>query len=726
MGKFIENCIELTILYEILVGLTATNALSEQFEITSYRDGKMRLLQFVEGKKSADRIASQRKGTDKHGLIVGFKPSTIYLGADCTLPENELDDWLTKLSFMMNPGIKIKYIRTGEDEETPITKTYKNTKGIGGFLENFQPSANLLKNPIVLSSNTTILEENIPTHDENGQIVLINKTRSIDLEVAINYNQSGDEMERYSFVNNIETIEHGEHVNAVINAFITFMRKKVKDASKKSDFEVTNADILAGAAIVLYMNTDYSTGLFTGQTKHKMDNKIFYDPIRKMVNSTLTEYFDEPENKKVLTKVTGFIIENVKARLAATKARTKVKRNHMSFTDTTLIVGYTAPNNIDVPDAYRELYIVEGNSAGGSARAGRYDPDIQGTLGLTGKPSNAYGETYQAMEKSASLAPDVKELFDNILGCGYGDHFSMDGLRYSKIILMPDADVDGDHIAGLLGSNIYKHARPLIEKGKVFRVLTPLYRLRGGTKKNGVDTDTYLFSKDEYYDVYEKRASENIRLKFELDDKDFISKSNMKRFLETNREYFKWLDTMAGQYTLHRDIIEYIASHPDFKETISEFSNELKYDKKNDSIFGIYDGNFYNIILDKIFLENVKVLTDAINIGNNGIYKYHVFKKYKSKSEPEYLGYMTIGQVMAICQEYEVPIESRYKGLGELNKDEMHALAMNPNNRVLVKLTIADVETTTDIMDSLFLKERRGDRKQMLIDMDVSVDDIDS
>ena len=706
------------------VGVTATNALSTRFELTSYRNGKMKFIQFINGKQTIDRETVIRN-KDKHGLLVAFSPSPIYLGNDCKLPVNDLDDWLTKLSFMMDPGIKIKFTVANAGKESTGAKLYKNTKSIGGFLERFAPDANLLKTPIVLSAHNTILEENIPTRNKNGEVVLVDKTRNIELNVAINYNpNSQDDISKYSFVNNIETIEHGEHLTGVINAFVGYMRRKVKEASKTKDIEVTNADILTGLSLVMYMNTDFSTGLFTSQTKHKMDNHLFYEPVRKMTTSALDEYFKLPDSKRILTRITTLIIENIKARQAATKAKVKVKRERKSFMDTTGIEGYTAPNNIDKDGAYRELYIVEGDSAGGSARAGRYDPDIQGILGLTGKPSNIYGVPYNVLVKATNLAKDMKELFDDILGCGYGDHFSMDNLLYNKIIIMPDADVDGDHIAGLTTSNIFEHARPLITEGKVYRAITPLYRL-SGTKKNGIDTDAYIYSKDKYFDIYEARASDVIRLKFEIDG-EFISKKNMKRFLETNREYFRWLDTMAGQYTLHRDIIEYMASHPDFRETITELGHELKYDENNDSITGIYDGRFYNIILDNIFINNLRVLTNAIENGNMGIYKYHTYKRYKTKSEPEYLGHYTIGQIMAICQEFEVPIESRYKGLGELNKEEMRALAMDPNNRVLVRLTVDDVEGTTNIMDDLFLKDRRGVRKQMLVDMNVSVDDIDN
>lgn len=703
------------------VGLTATNALSEIFEITSFRDGHMKYIQFKEGIKSVERTA--KCSSNKHGLLVAFKPSRLYLGANCQLPEDELVDWLTKLSFNMPERVKIKLTFSKSGKDATSEKIFQNTKGIGGFLAKLEPSSNLLKTPIVLIKNTTIMEKDIPTKGENGEITLIDMERDIDLKVAINFNPDSQDTVKYSFCNNIENIEHGEHMNGAIAAILSFFKRKVKEADKKDDIEVTNNDILFGLSVVINMGTNYSTGLFTSQTKHKMDNRIFYEPVRKTILSALDEYFKLPENKRILTRVVQHIKTNIKVRLAATKARKAVKTNRTSFMESTNIANYNAPNFLDVPGAKLELYIVEGDSAAGTARAGRFDPNIQGTYGLTGKPSNGYGESPSFVEKKAE---DLKRLFVDILGCGYGPNFNIDNLVYDKIILMPDADVDGHHIMGLLVADIYQFARPLIEQGKVYRAITPLYRMRERVNAKRVTRNDYLYTKDEFFDAYEKQASEVIKLKFNQDDDDFISRANMKRFLQTNRDYFQWLDTMSHHYTLNPNIIEFMAYHSeDFRERIHECSPELTYDKDNDSIQGIYNGSFYNIILDNIFVEKLKYLTDVIDVGNDGILYYHTYKMNKSRAVT-YQGYLSIGQIMKLCQDQEPDLSARYKGQGELGVNEMNELVMNPNNRLLLQMTINDVETTTGIMDDLFLDERRGVRKQMIQDAIITVDDIDN
>ena len=603
-------------------------------------------------------------------------------------------------------------------------KKYQNTKGIGGFLEKLEPDSNVLKTPIVLHASTTLTEEDVIFRNEKtGKSEIRNVERELSIDVAINFDGESDETKKYSFCNTIENIEHGEHSTATLNAIVAFFRKKYKESKRKDVGEILNNDILYGLSFVINMGTDYSSGLFTSQTKHKMDNKVFYEPIRKMVMSSLEDYFKMPEHKKVLTKVFSVIDSNVKARLAATKVK-KTRQKKTSFMEASLISNYKPPNLIGESDEC-EIYIVEGDSASGSAAVGRTNNDLQGVMGLTGKPTNVYGCGPSSIKNDKNLSL----LFDEILGCGYDASFNIDNLRYKRILLMPDADVDGHHIMGILVADIYDHARPLIEQGYVYRVKTPLYRMRNkerAKKKGQFHRADYLYDKDAYFAEYEKRASEIIKLKFDIND-DFVSSANMRRFLKTNRDYYQVLDTLSKHYTVHPDIVEFIATHLDnFREAIPEHFPEWEYDKDGDLLTGPYCNEYYTVVPAKVFLSQVAYLTKVIRDGNDGISQYHVYEKLKTKSEHVYLGYLTIGQIMARCQGIEPDIDERFKGQGELTPVEMKELAMDPNNRVLIQLTINDVEKTTRILDDLFLKNRASVRKQMLNEMEVSIDDIDN
>lgn len=708
------------------VGLTATNALSEKFEITSYRNNQMRCLQFMEGKKISDNTTKIRK--DKHGLLVGFKPSTMFLGK-CTLDVDILDTWLKKIIFLQkNEKIKVKFIIRENGKDVTDTKIYQNTKGIGGFLAELEPEANLLKTPVVLSGKALIMENNIPIRSEDGSVNLIDMERTIDLDVVMNYKPDMQETIKYSFCNDIENIEHGEHTNGVLNAIVAFFKKKMKEESKKEE-EVVNNDILFGLTVMLNMRTDFSTGLFTSQTKHKMDNRNFYEPIRKITTDALEAYFKLPENKRTLMAIISIIKTNIKIRLAVTKLRKNIKKQK-TFLESSIIAGYYPPNRIDAPPEKNpngcEIYVVEGDSAGSNARMGRYNPDVQGVVGLGGKPSNALN--YPPNTDFSKVAPDIAMFFDDILGCGYGKHFVLENCRYKRIIIGTDSDVDGGHICGVLVSNIYYLARPLLENGMVYRVITPLYALvdkSGDREKGKIHRELYLYNKEEYFAAYEKKASAVYHIKIDLND-DYVSGSDMRRFLQTNRDYYQTIDVVVRQNTTHPDIIEYIAKHiDDYKETISTQFPELKYSAKDNSIIGGYDGGFHAFIIDAELNKTLHYLHDIIEIGNDGHSHYHLYRM-NSTAEPTYLGLQSIYSIMSYCQQQEPAIESRFKGQGELDTNEFKALAMDPHNRSLLRINVLDAESTTETIMDLFSKPRAHVRKKIVEDADISVEDIDN
>ena len=322
-----------------------------------------------------------------------------------------------------------------------------------------------------------------------------------------------------------------------------------------------------------------------------------------------------------------------------------------------------------------------------------------------------------------------EEFFNNILRCGYGRNFNIDNLLYDKIIIDSDTDVDGDHICGLLLAAIVKYAPELILQGKVYRCVMPLYKLMDKRRSSGtseVDKSLFLYHKSELFKIFEQNVSKIIRLKFDKDG-DFVSSENMCRFLSTNRDYYSLLDRLSGHYSIHKDIIEYIAMNPStFKETISEFAEEMTYSKEDDCIFGVYKGESYNLIPDKVFMQKLKYLTDVIRVGNDGIAMYHMYELKGPQKEPIYQGYKTIGQIMEICQKFAPEIESRYKGLGELNPQEMLQVAMNPYKRVLIQFTMDDINAVKETFNTLFLTENRDIRKKMVNELVVSEDDIDN
>ena len=567
----------------------------------------------------------------------------------------------------------------------------------------------------------TKTEKNVLIYDESGKTIYKDIPRTISISVALNYNPDGQLSEpvKHSYCNNIENIEHGEHTNGVLAAIKQFFKKRATESLKKTDtFDIVDNDILSGLAVVLNLNTDMSTG-FENQTKHKLGNHDFYEPVRKLTFDALTKFFILPENKKILTKLCELFRANARIRCDVLKAKTKSrKQNSMSYLDSVKIKGYTPPNNISDKNGYRELYIVEGESAGGGVVSGRFDNNIQGVWGLFGKPDNTYGKPSASLKQGSTM----RTLFVDILQCGYGASFNIDNLMYDKIIIDTDADVDGGHIYGLFISNIYAHAPELIKQGKIYRCVTPLYEIKTGKRsRNKINRDAFLYSKEEFFKYYESEVSKKIKLKTHKDG-SFMSTSMMSKFLSTNADYYNILCELESHYPMHPDIFEFIAY--DGISNIRKYAPELKYDRATDCVSGIYNGSFYNVIIVDELVHKLEKLRKIIIEGNNDNLFYHM---YRTKgNEVEYDDRYTIGQIMKFCEEFEPDILRRFKGLGELGEEALNELTMNPYNRKLYKITIEDAEAAQQTMDSLFLGTNSDLRKQMLFDYDISIDDIDN
>ena len=722
------------------VGLTATNALSERFEITSTREGQSRFLRFENGRKVEDRMGTADPSI--HGLRVGFKPSTAFLGEDAYVPLDTFAEWLRRTVFTLEPTIKITLKATDSDGKEILNKVYQNKEGnVGGFIPEIigNDIGYLMRKPIVLSNRMELKETNIPvkTEQEDGTVTidLIEMDRELSVEFAFNYSPKITDSAVYGFTNMIEQIDGGTHVNALKTALSTYLLSAAEDSQRKNDnLKLEASDALMGLAAVINFNTTMSTG-FESQTKHKLGNRKFTEPLKKMYTESISAYFETPDGKKNLTKIIEFIKLNARIRTDAANKRKKVKTSLPSLMDSKLIGNYVAANLIGTPKenlkVKLELYLVEGDSAGGQARKARFNPDYQGILNFTGKPDNFWHEF--AVSKSRTLKPTnvYAILLDNVLGCGYGGHFNEENLIYDKSIFGFDAHVDGDHMSGLTLSSIYGAASDLILHGHCYRVITPLYKVAESQaaankmSKTDIDEKNYLWSKAELYDRFENNCVKYSRIKFSEGD-DFISNDNMKRFLLANRRYYEVLDSVSNFETVPKEILEFIAATPNFEKHIKELDHELNF---NDGmIYGCFRGDFVSVSLSKSMMETINFLREVINKSNDGIYQFEFYDRRGENSEFSHVDRMTIGQIMETCQKYSPYIVGRYKGWGEMSKYEMWKFAMNPNYRRLARYTVADVERFTNTLNNLFVKNKKETkiRKQMVQTANFTLDDIDN
>lgn len=722
------------------VGLTATNALSEEFSINSTRQGKSRYLRFLNGRKVSD-IISDIPDTSIHGLTVGFRPSKAFLGEDACFPVDDLKRWLNRIIHVLNSDIEITFI-VRDESGTEISKDiYHNEEGtIVGFLSNIVGDIGyLFQSPIYFQNRVDLVETNIPVKMENedgtSYIGMTEQNRYIKIDVAFNYSPKVTESVVYGFTNMIEQPDGGVHVNATKTAISNLLYTKIQDVLRKSEYaNIIPDDVLTGLVAIVSLDTTMTTG-FESQTKHKLSNKKFISPIKSMVTNSLTEYLDTTDGKAFLKKVAGFISLNAKIRLDATNKRKKIKVSTPTVMESKLIEDYVPANLIGTPKSELEIpleiYFGEGASAGGQLRKARFNPDIQGILSFTGNPDNIY-DKYRSTSNIVLPPTNVfAVIHDKILGCGYGRHFDISRLLYDKIIYSFDADIDGAHMAGLSLSGTWRLAPELILQGHCYRVITPLYKIAESyaiankMDKKNPNPDDYVYSKSELYDWFEDNVCKYVRLKFDTMG-DLISVSNMRRFLQTNREYYEVLDLLSTFESIPKDIIEFIAGNPDYQTRIKELDEELEF--VDGTVSGCYNKSFVSVPLTESFLTKIDYLRNVIQYGNDGIYRYELYDRGKDKGTFRYVGNMTIGQIMEFCQKFSPYIVNRYKGLGEMSKYEMYKLVMDPNHRRLVRYTVSDVEAFEQTLNEMFVssKKYRQIRKKLVQASNVSLDDIDN
>ncbi len=422
------------------VGASVVNALSEDMRVRIFRDGKIHEMRFSRGEIVAP--VAIVGDTEKTGTWIYFKPDpdifeeTVY----------EFDTLLTRLreQAFLNAGLNITL--TDNREETPLVEKLHYEGGIRSFVE-------------YINRNKTPLHE---------QVVYISGQKGDSMaEVALQYNDTYMET-LYSFANKIRTTEGGMHETGFKTAITRVLSEygKKYNMLKEGD-KLSGEDVREGlTAIVSVKLTDAQ---FEGQTKTKLGNSEMRALVDAMVTEKLTDFLEE--NPSIGRAILDKAVNAARAREAARRARELTRRK-------TALEGSSLPGKLwdcnERDPRLTELYIVEGDSAGGSAKAGR-DSRYQAILPLWGKMLNVEKARLDKVYGNEKLAPIILAL-----GAGVGDEFDIARLRYNKIVLMADADVDGSHIRTLLLTFFFRCMRPLIQDGHVYIAQPPLYKLTRG------------------------------------------------------------------------------------------------------------------------------------------------------------------------------------------------------------------------------------------------------
>jgi len=442
------------------VGASVVNALSEWLEVDVHRDGKIHQMKFSRG--DITQPITVIGETDRTGTTVRFRPDDELF--DTVVYNYETIQTRMKEQAYLNAGLRIRTV--DEREGQTLSEEMYFEGGIRQFVQD-------------INKNKTGLHEEI--------IHMAVEQETSMAEVALQYNDGYSEM-ILSFANNIRTIEGGMHETGFKGALTRVLNNYAKKVGLlKGEEKLTGEDCREGLTVILSVRL--TEAQFEGQTKSKLGNSEIKTLVEQLVGDKLDTFLEE--NPAVGRAILDKAVMASRAREAAKKARESIRRKNA-------LEGATLPGKLadcnERDPALTEIYIVEGDSAGGSAKGGR-DSRFQAILPLWGKMLNVEKARVDKIYGNEKLTPVI-----TALGAGIGEEFDLDKLRYHKVIIMADADVDGSHIRTLLLTFFFRYMRPLVEKGHVYAAQPPLYKLVRGK------TIRYAYS-----DAERDRISEEIR-----------------------------------------------------------------------------------------------------------------------------------------------------------------------------------------------------------------------
>ena len=449
------------------VGISVVNALSEWVEATVTRDGQIVRQKFERGVPTSAPEKIGDASIDAHGTVIRFKAddeifeTTVY---DYSVLESRLKE----LSYL-NKGLKIKLIDERKKDDIR-EEEFHFEGGIKDFLNEITDNEKIVDDVIYMADSfETQPAKEVEAVDENGN-VYIKKVgaKIVEVEIAMNYTTAQREIV-YSFVNNINTHEGGTHVSG----FRTALTRTINDIAKQMNLIKEKSGTFQGTdvreGLVCIISVKIPEPQFEGQTKTKLGNSEVTGIVSNIVGNNLKFYLED--HPKAAEKIIEKMAVSKKAREAAKKARELVlRKNNLEVGS---LPGKLADCSSKDP-AESEIFIVEGNSAGGSAKQGR-DRRFQAILPLRGKILNVEkASVHRTLENT-----EIRDMI-TAFGAGFGDDMNLEKLRYHKIVIMTDADVDGAHIRTLMLTFFYRHLRELINEGYIYIAQPPLYKIQAG------------------------------------------------------------------------------------------------------------------------------------------------------------------------------------------------------------------------------------------------------
>jgi len=679
------------------VGVSVVNALSEWLELEIRQNGMVYQQSYERGKPKGPLTVVGK--TKARGTKITFKPDPeVFETTDFN--SDTLAQRLRELAFL-NKGLQI----TLKDERTGRKEVFNYKGGIISFVEH-------------LNKNKT------PVHPK--PIYIEGEKEDIIIEIALQYNDGYTET-IYSFANNINTREGGTH----LIGFKSALTRTVNSYGLKSGLLKEGKDSLTGDDVREGLTAVVSVKLpnpqFEGQTKMKLGNTEVKGIVESIVNDKLSAYFEE--NPSVAKRIVEKALQAARAREAARKAKELTRRK--GLLDDTTLPGKLADCSEKDP-ALSELFIVEGDSAGGSAKQAR-DRRYQAILPLRGKILNVEKARFDKMLSSE----EIKVLI-TALGTGIGpEDFDISKIRYHKIILMTDADVDGAHIRTLLLTFFFRQMPEVIEKGYLYIAQPPLYRVKRGKQEFYVQTDAEL--QDLLFNIIESEI--DVETKGRLVDPKELSRK--LRILQSFLRLLEWFKQRRKDpeilWFLLKDGIgkETLKAKGPLKEVISKLrqvipdaqSSEIEQDEEHGGYMVKIKRHNYRMAIDYELLNSpeYKELEALYKSREDFVPPYKIITKQKQeglasqklefKTDKELLDY-----VLGLSKK-GLTIQ-RYKGLGEMNPGQLWDTTMNPEKRSLLKVTVEDSVKADEIF-TILMGDQVEPRKEFIMKHALEVRNLD-
>ncbi|RDU65692.1 DNA topoisomerase (ATP-hydrolyzing) subunit B [Helicobacter didelphidarum] len=646
------------------VGVSVVNALSSKLIMTIHKNNKIYRQKFEKGIPTTElEIIGETK---KHGTIIEFFPDSEIM-EEINFNSETLIKRFKEMAYLTH-GITIHF----KDERSGIKETFHFEGGLTQFIKDINKG-----------------------HFVTQIIDFEAKENDTEVEIALAYNE-GYEEKVLSFVNNIRTPDGGTHEAGFRAGLSKAILNYIKENSGSKKVNAVAEDVKEG--LIAIISTKVIDPQFEGQTKGKLGTSFVKGIVQKLTYEKISKFFEEnPNQAKIIMEK---IILAANAREAARSARETIRdKNKVSLST---LPGKFADCQSKDP-TISEIYLVEGDSAGGSAKGGR-DRKNQAILPLKGKILNVEKSRLGVILKSEEIRNMIIAF-----GCGIGDEFNLEKLRYHKIIIMTDADVDGSHIQTLLMTFFYRYLKDLIKHGYVYIAQPPLYCFEKSKGKNKKEK-TYLKDDKAMSEFLIEKGIENFTFRG-------IGNAELLQILKMIAHYRNLIRDLERRFSVQGIIRFLIEDNAIDAHDLYSLSNKIESYLRNKK---------FNILKKSIeeFLIKFNVQTNLglseITIVKNLFYD-KVFQECKSiygKIKERELEFLEGKDIIACLEEIEESAKKgaelkRYKGLGEMNANELWETTMSPQNRTLIQVKIENDEQADEIFN-IFMGDEVEPRRQYI------------